>query len=322
VSPAVPSTVTRPARSAGFQVGRLRAERAGRPHQHPDRVPVVGGGDQQQRPGRLGQLLDPPPVRVLHPAADRPQPDREPGRRRLAGSLSRGQPGRQREQGQRVAGRLGEDPVPGRRGQVGVVLGQQRGRVPVVQRRRPQLGQPGVRERALAVADREDQHDRLFGQPAGGEQQRRRGLAVQPLRVVDQYQQRRLFGEVGQQREHGQPDQQRVLGRRGGQPERGPERPRLHRRQTVDPVGPRAQQQEQRRVRELGLGLDPAAAQHRRAGLDGGPGGVVEQCRLADPGLAAQHQRAAASGPGAGEQPVEELDLGPASQQHDRTLVR
>jgi hypothetical protein len=66
---------------------------------------------------------------------------------------------------------------------------------------------PGV-ECRRAVAHREHQRDAAGAEPPRGEQQRGRGRAVQPLRVVDQAEQRTValgvLDGLGEQAEYGQ----------------------------------------------------------------------------------------------------------------------
>ena len=71
------------------------------------------------------------------------------------------------------------------------------------------------------IAGREHHADVVGRQPPRHEPQRlHRGL-VEPLRVVDQANQRLVPGGLRQQAEHGQPDQEPVRRRTGGDAERG-----------------------------------------------------------------------------------------------------
>ena len=81
-----------------------------------------------------------------------------------------------------------------------------------------------------------------------------------------------------------------------------------------------AQQQVQAGERQFGLGLDAHPAQHRDVGA--ALRGVVEQRALTDPGLAADHQDAAAPVARVGEQPVDRGALALAPVQHRRPPVR
>jgi hypothetical protein len=202
-------------------------------------------------------------------------------------------------------------------------LGRRLGRQP----RDAQLGQAGRGEPALALADRHDQGYSLGVQPPRGERQCRRRRAVQPVRVVDQAQQRAIVGELGEQGQHGHADQQRVSAAPGGQPprpsqltgpgrrqpERALERLPLRRRERPDAAERRPQQQVHPGERQLRLRLDAGAADHPDAVR--GRGDVVKQRGLADTGLAADHQRAAGAGASRGQQPGHGCLLrGPAYQ--------
>ena len=68
----------------------------------------LGGRDQQHEPGRFRQRLDPPEKALLDPARQRELVRHAEAARQLR----RAQPARQLEQGQRVAVRLGQDPLP------------------------------------------------------------------------------------------------------------------------------------------------------------------------------------------------------------------
>ncbi len=67
-------------------------------------------------------------------------------------------------------------------------------------------------------------------------------------------------------------------------------------RQRVEPAQQRLQQPVQARVGQLGLGLDTRRPQDPEAALARGGAGGVEEHRLTDPRLPAQHERAAALG--------------------------
>jgi hypothetical protein len=158
--------------------------------------------------------------------------------------------GDQLQQGQRIAPGLGEHVRP----QVGRYrvrsLGQQPVRGVIVQAGEAQFRQAGGEELGRVLVPRgEDHGDRLRVQPTGGEQQRMRRTVVQPVRVVDQAQQRPVLGQLRQQGQHRQSDQEPVAALAGVQPERRPQRPFLPSRQGVDAVEARPEQQVQARER-------------------------------------------------------------------------
>ena len=191
------------------------------------------------------------------------------------------------EQRQRVArGALDEALAHRRRHVVGEEsVGLGHGQAAQREHRDP-LGQPG---RCGLAARRDEEGDGVRAQPAGGEPDRRRGLRVQPLGIVDEHQHRR---QLGGGREHGQ-------GRRGNQEgvrRRGGVRPaqcrgqrlRLRRGQPVRQFPQRAQQTDQPAVRQRCLGLGAEGPQTVEA-VRPLPRGL-EQRRLADTRLALDAQ--------------------------------
>ncbi|GAA3105920.1 hypothetical protein GCM10020001_024550 [Nonomuraea salmonea] len=157
------------------------------------------------------------------------------------------------------------------------------------------LRQAGGGKGALAIPGSED-HDHALGvQAPGGEQQRLPRGAVEPLRVIHETQQSRLVRVLRQEGQHRQPHQHRLRAGRGPEPERRLQGRALRAWQRGEMTERRAQQQLQPRERQLRLELDPRAAGQPQ--VAGRRGGVVEQRRLADARLAAQHQRRTAPRP-------------------------
>jgi hypothetical protein len=106
-----------------------------------------------------------------------------------------------------------------------------------------QLREPGerlpVRLPAAGLADREHQGDRFRQEAARDERQHLRRGAVEPLRVVDEADERPLRGRVRQEAEHGQPHEEAVRrrpGAQGAQAERCRERLALGLRQARQTV--------------------------------------------------------------------------------------
>ncbi len=125
-------------------------------------------------------------------------------------------------------------------------------------------------------------------QSAGGERERLRRFPVQPLRVVQQEQQRLIGGGLGQQCQRRKADQIAVRGQprheAQGRVQRGP----LRAGQPARPVEERPQQPVQGAEAETGLGLDRGQPDHAQFR---GPGrGVLQQSGLADPGFAGQDE--------------------------------
>ena len=170
-----------------------------------------------------------------------------------------------------------------------------------------------VPELLAGLPRREHEPHRLGQQPASDERERQRRGLIQPLRVVDDAQQRTLLGHFGHQAEYGQADEEPIRGGARAQAEDDPKRVTLWSRQPLEPIEQRRAQLMQAREGQLHLGLHP----HRphdgqiRRRLDQ----VLQQRRLPDPGLALQHQRPALALADRRDQPVQQRALaGPAFQ--------
>ena len=94
---------------------------------------------------------------------------------------------------------------------------QQRPRITMPQRLDAKLRQS--RERVAHLTSREHERDLLRQQAAGHERERACRRAIEPLRVIDDTQQRPLLRSLGQQAEGGQSDQERIRSLSGTQPE-------------------------------------------------------------------------------------------------------
>ena len=237
------------------------------------------------------------------------------GQPETARHLGRGQAARQLQQGERVAARLGHDPVahalvqaPEDRG------GEQCARVGVGKPVHVELRQADERVLLRRLADGEHHRDPLGQQTPGDEREHQRGGLVEPLRVVDHADQRKRFGGLGQQAQDGHGHQEAIRGSALLQAERDLQRGALGRRQRLQPVEQRRAQMMQAGERELHLGL------HAHRPRDATPGrlagDVLQQRRLADTRLAAQHQRRALADPDARQQPVQHRALPLSALQH------
>jgi hypothetical protein len=296
-----------PEPGAGAQHHRRVAGRLGRRH-------------QQQGARLLGQAPDPLAEGPLQPGGQREHvlEGRPPG------ELVGGQRPGQLQQGQGVAAGPLDQPLDHLGGQVEAVPGEQGRRRLRVEALEAQLGQAGGREVAgVAVAGGEQAHHPLGLQPPGGEGQRLRRRAVQPLGLVDQAQQRPLLGRLAEQAQHRHRDQEPVVGPareapalRGAEAEGAAEGRRLRAGQPAGQAQHGPEQLVQGGERQLGLGLDPGRPEHRHPlGL---PGGMVEQRGLAGAGLAADHQHPAARPAGVREQPFQGVALGASAVEHYR----
>jgi hypothetical protein len=134
------------------------------------------------------------------------------------------------------------------------------------------------------------------------------------VRVVDDAQHGVLFRRCGEDRQRRHPDQERLD--RGALllAERDAQRPRLGLGQSTAEPGNRTEQPVQRRERQRRLDLQTLSAQH--GGVAGTRHELVEQRRLADPGLAADDQRPRRPASRPLEKRSQELPLRLATDQH------
>ncbi len=211
--------------------------------------------------------------------------------REAAGQLRRRQPTRQLQQREWVAARLGHHPVSHTSVQPTGHRLEQRGRVGVAEPTDHQFGQAG--QLLARLAHREHETDRLREEAAGDEAEDLRGHAVEPLRVVDDAQQRLLLGDVGQQPEDRQSHSEAIRYRAGAQPERGRERVSLRAGEVLQPVEHRGAQLVQ--TGELHLGLDAGGAHD--AARPRVRHEVVQQRRLPDTRFAAHDEHLRPAGP-------------------------
>ena len=128
-----------------------------------------------------------------------------------ARQLGRAHTPRQLQQHQRIAPALGDDPLPHpiveparhhRR--------QQRVRIIVIEPIEPQPRKARYVMVVARLTDREEHRHSLGKQPARDEPEDLPRAVVEPLKVVDETQQRLLLGELSEQRECRQTDQKAV----------------------------------------------------------------------------------------------------------------
>jgi hypothetical protein len=230
---------------------------------------VVGGSPQQRRvPGRLGggdqqeQLrLGRQGGRTAAEAVLDAVRDAERVRQLVPAGQLRAT--RQLQQRQRVAARLGDDPVAHVLSQrCADRRGQQRPRVGLAEPLQAQLGQPRERVDVAAAVVPHGEHERqlLRRYSPRHEGEDLRGRLVQPLRVVDQAQQRRVLGDLGQQVQGGQPHQEPVGCGALALSERHVQCVSLRLRKRSRAVQQRRAQLVQAGERELRLDSAPAAA--------------------------------------------------------------
>jgi hypothetical protein len=118
---------------------------------------------------------------------------------------------RQLKERKRIAMALRDDLGADRRIEWAVhVLQQQRARIAVTEPVDRQLRQPGESVVTHVGASCAHKRDPLGEEPAGDEPEDLRRGAVEPLRVVDDADERSLLGDLGEQRQHGEPHQEPV----------------------------------------------------------------------------------------------------------------
>jgi len=226
----------------------------------PDQDGITGGlcgGHGHEPLRRLRELGDPAAEALLDPIPHRQRRQSEATRQ-----LRRRPTTRPLHERERVAACLGHDPIPHPIVDPGVQHpAQQAPGVVVPEPLHDQLREPEVDG---GVTGREHQPDRFRQQPPGDEPEHLHRLPVEPLRVVDDAQQRAVVGHHRQQRQDRQPDQQRIRRAPRHQPEGARQRVPLRPRQVVDPIEHRQAQLVQRgwwvRIDEVGDSVVPDAA--------------------------------------------------------------
>jgi hypothetical protein len=165
------------------------------------------------------------------------------------------------------------------------------------------------------LSHREDHRDRIGQQSPGRERHGRDGRPIQPLRIVDEADQRALRRHVGQQRQDGQAHEEPVRSRGPvPQAEHGLQRVALWSRKVVEPGEHRRAELVQSGEGDLHLGLDTADPGH--VAVEGLLEQVVEQNRLADPGFAAQDEYRAPAIVEVVDQPIQSRALTAPATKH------
>jgi hypothetical protein len=175
-----------------------------------------------------------------------------------------------------------------------------------------QLREPG--EDVIAGPRPRGAHDRdrLGEQAAGNEPQDLRRGVVEPLPVVDDTDQRLLLGDLGDQRQRGQPHQEPVRRSAGAAAEHRRERLALRSGQPAEMVQHGRAELMEAGIRQLHLRLD--AGRPRDVPAAGPVGQVAQQRALAHTRLAPQDGDPAPAGEHVGHEPVERLTLAAASE--------
>ena len=239
------------------------------------------------------------------------------GKAESAGELGDVPGARQLEQRERVPMALRDDLLADRRIQRPVhALEQQRARVAVAEPVDGQLGKPGEDVVADARARGAHERDPLGEEAAGDEAEHLRRRVVEPLRVVDDADERLLLGDLGKQRQRGEPDEEAV-GRRAGAPaEHGRERVPLRHRQPIEAIQHRRAELVETAVGELHLRLDALGSRDPPA--VGPVGHVAKQRLLPTPASPRSTDDPAPARKGVAQEPSERLAFGPASEEPAR----
>ena len=212
---------------------------------------VVGRGDEQERLRVRRQPLDPRQERALDPGADGDGGEHRLGARQLRLAQGRGE----LEQRQRIAARLDDEPVAylGRERDARVAIDQGPGRL-LSEPAQAELREPGRLEAPkLTLPGGEQDHDALGLEPPGDEDECVRGRVVEPLRIVDEAQERSLFGGFGEQAQDCERDEEAVVASLCRQAERPLEGGGLRLRQALDVLEDGANDLVQGGERELRL---------------------------------------------------------------------
>ena len=281
------SEAGRHGRRPGVDVHGRSEQRFGRPAQLGE-VAVLQRREQEQR-SHIG-------VEGGEPRRERRlEPSRQRQRLRCSGQVEIDRGGRELDQGERIAGRLREDPPLQLVGQGGSVQLEERARRAVVQAGEDEVREPGLVEIARhAGADREEQDHRLHLQPSREERQHLGRRPVEPMRIVDDEQQRCPRRALGEHAEGRQTDQEGIGRIALGVAKSDVERPALRIRKVVQAIEERKQQPVEPPEGEPRLGLRRRRRHDRGASLVRPAPSRLEQSRLADSRLTTDHQGAPA----------------------------
>ena len=183
----------------------------------------------------------------------------------------------------------------------------------------PEIGQRGIETMALAVPSGQQHRDRLRAEAPGDEHHGVRRAVVEPLRIVDQAQQRAFAGDVRQQRQRGEVDEERRRLAPALEPQGAAECAGLWRGKAGHSIQHRSQQLLQSGERQLRLGLDAERLEdaHVRCLL----ARVAEQRRLADARFATDDEHATARPAGVREQPGNGSTLRASAAEHTTSVT-
>ena len=251
-----------------------------------DRRGARDGADQHRAPlvgPQRGDLCGERPLQPVGAGQRLPQ-------RRVAGPLLGGQRPRDLHECQRVAAGQIEELLDDHAGDDTAAAQQRRARL-AVEAAEDDLREPGCVEGRHVPGGEHEQHG-LGQQPARREQHRLGGGAVEPVRVVDEAEQRRVLRRGGQQGQRRGVHREPVDRRAGLAPCRGGiQRGRLDGRQVVEVAQQRPGERGQAGERQVRLELGAGRAHDAKPGRVRGQ--VVQQGGLADARGPPQDHRAA-----------------------------
>ena len=213
-----------------------------------------------------------------------------------------------------------DQPLGRRLGKAWRPVGEQRPRSPRCESLDAKVGHPGRLERERVRLARGEENRDLFGvQPPRCERERLGRRIVEPVGVVDDAEQRPLFGGSREQAQHRRADGQAFRCRPFLDRERSPQRGRLRLRELVDGRHGRAQQLLRACECDLGFRFDAERAQDVE--VAGSSHGMLEQRALADPRLAPKDEGGASPCASRVQQRVDARALVVAAEQHARDSV-
>ena len=290
--------------------GHVDAERLGGTLEKDGITQRLRGGRENEQLGVGGKLKEAPRVALFDLARDR----LPPGQSESAGEIHRAPRARKLQQRERVAVALGDDLVAdGRVQRAEHIVQQECARVADAESADGHCRQPGEDVVTAAGAGGKHERDPLGEEAPADESEDLCGGLVEPLRVVDDADERLFLGDLGEQRERGEPDQEPV-GRRAGAPaEYGCERVALGDGQPVELIQHGSAELMEAAVGQLHLRLDADGPGDAPAGDTVGQ--VAEQRALAHTRLAPQHRDAALTAERVGQDAVERLTFGTTSDE-------
>ena len=201
------------------------------------------------------------------------------------------------DQGERIAGRLRDDPPFEVIGQARRVPVEEHARRVVVQTDKVEVGEAGIVENTWhTIANREEQDHRLHLEPPRNERQHLGRRPIEPMRILDHEQQRCLRLPLGDHAEGCQADQEEIGRVALGDPERDVEGLALWTRTVTHPVEEWKQQLMEPSEGQPRLRLRARRRHHHRAVLARPLPGSLEQRRLADSRLATDNEGATMPG--------------------------